>query len=202
MVPTLSDQQREMVQSVRALAQEKFRGRAERWLDGTFPWENIRDLAALGVLGMAVPEEYGGLGLPVFDTALVLEEIAKVCYPTAMAVLGEVGAVTLDAARDTAREWLAQIRKGIDPAAEARRRADQTRKQRQAERIRDECRFERVADDYLKRRAAGQRRRYRQPPVCRQRLPDVERALARIAAGRVHSHGDQCSHRGPGAHLR
>ena len=39
-------------------------------------------------------EEYGGLGLPVFDTALVLEEIAKVCYVTAMAVLGEVGVQT------------------------------------------------------------------------------------------------------------
>ena len=73
----LSDAQRAMVQSVRRLAQQKFRPRAERWLDGTFPWENIRDLAELGVLGMAVPEEYGGLGLPVFDTALVLEEIAK-----------------------------------------------------------------------------------------------------------------------------
>ncbi|HEV7997828.1 MAG TPA: acyl-CoA dehydrogenase family protein, partial [Stellaceae bacterium] len=44
--------------------------------------------------GMAVPQEYGGLGLPVFDTALVLEEIAKVCYVTAMAVLGEVGVQT------------------------------------------------------------------------------------------------------------
>jgi alkylation response protein AidB-like acyl-CoA dehydrogenase len=36
----------------------------------------MRQLAELGVLGMAVPLEYGGLGLPVFDTALVLEEIA------------------------------------------------------------------------------------------------------------------------------
>jgi alkylation response protein AidB-like acyl-CoA dehydrogenase len=43
---------------------------------------------------MAVPEEYGGLGLPVFETALVLEEIAKACYTTAMAVLGEVGTQT------------------------------------------------------------------------------------------------------------
>jgi hypothetical protein len=58
-------------------------------MDGTFPWENMKALAELGVLGMAVPEEYGGLGLPVFDTALVLEEIAKGCYVTAMAVLGE-----------------------------------------------------------------------------------------------------------------
>ncbi|MCC7282524.1 MAG: acyl-CoA dehydrogenase family protein [Acetobacteraceae bacterium] len=90
----IGDQQRDMIASVRALAQENFRPRALRWMDGTFPWENIRELAGLGVLGMTVPAEYGGLGLPVFDTALILEEIAKVCYPTAMAVLGEAGVQT------------------------------------------------------------------------------------------------------------
>jgi alkylation response protein AidB-like acyl-CoA dehydrogenase len=90
----LSDQQRQMVATVRDLAQTSFRQRALRWMDGTFPWENIRELAGLGVLGMTVPEEYGGMGLPVFETALVLEEIAKVCYPTAMAVLGEAGVQT------------------------------------------------------------------------------------------------------------
>jgi alkylation response protein AidB-like acyl-CoA dehydrogenase len=41
-----------------------------------------------------IPEEYGGSGLPVFDTALVIEEVAKVCYPTAMALMGEVGVRT------------------------------------------------------------------------------------------------------------
>src|ERR687890_11624 len=73
----LTDQQRQMVASVRDLAQTRFRQRALRWMDGTFPWENIRDLAKLGVLGMTV-----------------LEELAKVCYPTAMAVLGEAGVQT------------------------------------------------------------------------------------------------------------
>jgi alkylation response protein AidB-like acyl-CoA dehydrogenase len=91
---SLSDEQRRFVQTVRDLAQGEFRARALQYMDGTFPWENMRQLAELGVLGMAVPEEYGGLGLPVFDTALVLEEIAKVCYVTAMAVLGEVGVQT------------------------------------------------------------------------------------------------------------
>jgi alkylation response protein AidB-like acyl-CoA dehydrogenase len=91
---SLSDEQRRFVQTVRDLAQSEFRARALQYMDGTFPWENLRQLAELGVLGMAVPEEYGGLGLPVFDTALVLEEIAKVCYVTAMAVLGEVGVQT------------------------------------------------------------------------------------------------------------
>jgi alkylation response protein AidB-like acyl-CoA dehydrogenase len=90
----LTPEQRAMVGTVRALAQDKFRGRALGYMDGTFPWENMRELAELGILGMAVPEEYGGMGLDVFNTALVLEEIAKVCYVTAMAVMGEVGVQT------------------------------------------------------------------------------------------------------------
>ena len=79
---------------MRDLAQGEFKANAQRYMDGTFPWENMKELAEIGVLGMSVPEEYGGLGLPVFDTALVLEEIAKICYVTAMALLGEVGVQT------------------------------------------------------------------------------------------------------------
>jgi alkylation response protein AidB-like acyl-CoA dehydrogenase len=90
----LMTQQRQMIGTVRALAQAEFRSDGLEYMDGTFPWRNIRKLAGLGVLGMSVPEEYGGMGLPVFDTALILEEIAKVCYVTAMAVLGEVGVQT------------------------------------------------------------------------------------------------------------
>ncbi len=91
---SLSEDQRRFVQTVREITQGEFKPRALKYMDGTFPWENLRALARLGVLGMAVPEEYGGLGLPVLDTALVLEEIAKGCYVTAMAVLGEVGVQT------------------------------------------------------------------------------------------------------------
>ena len=94
MFVSLSDEQRRFVQTVRDLAQREFRPRALKYMDGSFPWENMKALVGLGVLGMAVPEAYGGLGLSVLDTALVLEEIAKVCYVTAMAVLGEVGVQT------------------------------------------------------------------------------------------------------------
>ena len=81
----LTQDQRAMVGTVRELSQDLFKPNALKYMDGTFPWENMRELAKIGVLGMAVPEEYGGLGLPVLDTALVLEEIAKGCYVTAMA---------------------------------------------------------------------------------------------------------------------
>ncbi|MCO5157808.1 MAG: acyl-CoA/acyl-ACP dehydrogenase [Aquamicrobium sp.] len=88
----LTADQRAMVSSVRDLVQERFKPRVKKWQDGTFPYENIRDLAEIGVLGMAVPEEFGGLGLPVLDCVLVLEEIAKVCYCTSMAVMSAMGA--------------------------------------------------------------------------------------------------------------
>ncbi len=90
----LTETQREMVMSVRRLAQQRFKDRWRQWQDGTFPWENMRDLAEIGVLSMSVPKAYGGLSMSVLDAALILEEIAKVCYVTAMAVLGEVGTQT------------------------------------------------------------------------------------------------------------
>ncbi len=90
----LTDDQRAMVAAVRAVAQEKIKPRAKSVMDGTFPHESFRDLAKIGILGMSVPEEYGGLGLPVFETALVIEEIAKACYVTAMGVMGMVGVQT------------------------------------------------------------------------------------------------------------
>ena len=88
---TLSHDQRAMINTVRELAQEQLKPNGMKYMDGTFPWDNMHALAKIGVLGMAVPEEYGGIGLPVLDTVLVLEEIAKGCYVTAMAVMGEVG---------------------------------------------------------------------------------------------------------------
>jgi len=90
----LGDDRKRMLSSVRDLVQSEFKRDAQKYMDGTFPWANMKKLAEIGVLGMAVPEEFGGLGLPVFDTALVLEEIAKGCYVTAMATLGEAGVQT------------------------------------------------------------------------------------------------------------
>lgn len=91
---SLTEQQRSMVATVRELVESEFKPNAQKYMDGTFPWSNMKQLADIGVLGMSVPEEYGGLGLSIFDTALVLEEIAKGCYVTAMATLGEAGVQT------------------------------------------------------------------------------------------------------------
>jgi alkylation response protein AidB-like acyl-CoA dehydrogenase len=91
---SISEEQRAFVDTVRKACQKDFKARAIKYLDGTWPAENMKQLADLGVLGMAVPQEYGGSGLGILDTVLVLEEIGKVCYVTAMAALGEVGVQT------------------------------------------------------------------------------------------------------------
>jgi len=91
---SISEDQRAFVDVVRRLCQKDFKARAIRYLDGTWPAENMMSLAVIGVLGMAVPQEYGGSGLGILDTVLVLDEIGKVCYVTAMAALGELGVQT------------------------------------------------------------------------------------------------------------
>jgi alkylation response protein AidB-like acyl-CoA dehydrogenase len=91
MMLRLTEEQRTLVGTVRKLVQKSFKPDARKYMDGSFPWANMKALAEIGVLGMAVPEEYGGSGMGVLDTALVLEEIAKGCYVTAMAAMGEVG---------------------------------------------------------------------------------------------------------------
>jgi alkylation response protein AidB-like acyl-CoA dehydrogenase len=91
---SITEEQRAFVEAVRKVCQKDFKARAIQYLDGTWPAENMKQLADLGVLGMSVPQEYGGSGLGILDTVLVLEEIGKVCYVTAMAALGEVGVQT------------------------------------------------------------------------------------------------------------
>ena len=91
----LPDAPRALRGAVRAPARDKdFRGNSIKYLDGTYPEENLKELAKIGVLGMSIPEEYGGSDLRVFETALVLEEVAKNCYPTAMGVMSSLGVQT------------------------------------------------------------------------------------------------------------
>ena len=49
---------------------------AERDEKGEFPWEFYEAFAKNGWLGIAIPEQYGGGGLGIFEASLLLEEIA------------------------------------------------------------------------------------------------------------------------------
>lgn len=83
----LTHQQRELRDAARTLANEVFRDKAARWdRDEEFPEENKKLLCELGYLGLSIDEQYGGAGLGLVDTYLVIEEIAKVDLATALIV--------------------------------------------------------------------------------------------------------------------
>jgi alkylation response protein AidB-like acyl-CoA dehydrogenase len=63
--------------AIRSFAQERLLPNAARWdKEQHFPAEELRELAQMGVYGVAVPEQYGGAGMDYLSLALVLEEIA------------------------------------------------------------------------------------------------------------------------------
>lgn len=75
-----------LVAEVRELARGAFAARAaERDRAGTFPHENMEDLRRLGLAGMALPHEIGGLDLSTEAQARIVEEIAYGDGSTALA---------------------------------------------------------------------------------------------------------------------
>ncbi|MBV9912939.1 MAG: acyl-CoA dehydrogenase family protein, partial [Sinobacteraceae bacterium] len=91
----LSTEQRELQNLVREIAQQQIKPLASSWdRSHEFPWESIRALANAGILGLTIPEQYGGAGGSWFEAVLAIEEVARACYQTAMAVLGELGVQT------------------------------------------------------------------------------------------------------------
>ncbi len=53
---------------------------------GDFPWKSIKKMAELGLLGVVVPEEYGGSGFDFVSLAIAIEEISRVCASTGVIV--------------------------------------------------------------------------------------------------------------------
>ena len=53
---------------------------------GEFPWPNLKKMAQLGLLGVIVPEQYGGSGFDFVTLAIAIEEISRVCASTGVIV--------------------------------------------------------------------------------------------------------------------
>jgi len=73
----LTEEHQMIRDALRAFSQERLAPNAARWdKEHYFPKAELKELAALGAFGVAVPEELGGAGLDYVSLALVLEEIA------------------------------------------------------------------------------------------------------------------------------
>ena len=73
----LAAQHEQIRDAVRRFARERLWPNAARWdRDKAFPAEELRQLAQLGLNGVAVPEEWGGAGLDYTSLAIACEEIS------------------------------------------------------------------------------------------------------------------------------
>lgn len=60
---------------------------------GEFPWNTIKKAAGLGMLGLPIPEEYGGAGFDNVSYALVIEELGRACGSTALTIAAHTALV-------------------------------------------------------------------------------------------------------------
>ena len=75
---SLSDDQREIQALAREVAQAEIEPNAAAWdRDHHFPRDLFTRLAELGLMGVCVPEEYGGAGADFLSYVLVLEELSR-----------------------------------------------------------------------------------------------------------------------------
>ncbi|HEY4599974.1 MAG TPA: acyl-CoA dehydrogenase family protein [Cerasibacillus sp.] len=79
----LTDEQREIRKMVREFSQNVLKPKAQELdVNNRFPIETIPQLAELGLLGIAYPEEDGGVGADAVSEAIAVEEITAACAAT------------------------------------------------------------------------------------------------------------------------
>lgn len=92
----LTDEQRMLRRTLRDLVEREIKPRAAEWdRNGELPWDNIRRLAQIGVTGLTIPVEYGGAGQSLLEGVFAIEEIARGCPNTALALISGTGVVSL-----------------------------------------------------------------------------------------------------------
>jgi len=64
---------------------------AEVDASGQLHWDSIRKMRDVGLLGLEVPEEYGGTGLDSIGVAIALEELGRACGSTGLSVTAHNG---------------------------------------------------------------------------------------------------------------
>jgi 3-sulfinopropanoyl-CoA desulfinase len=106
---------------VRDLADREFRPRAARWDEAEeYPWDNVKRLVDERLMGVAIPEAYGGQGRPLLDVILAIEQVARVCGVTGRLLvdsnLGAVGAIVHYGSEVQKRTVLPRVIQGDKPA--------------------------------------------------------------------------------------
>jgi short/branched chain acyl-CoA dehydrogenase len=108
--------------TVRDFAREKVAPVAEELdREHRFPYELVAELAELGLMGMTIPEEYGGAGADTVSYAIAIEELTRVDSSVAITVAAHHSLGTLPiyyyGSDDQKRQWLPELASGKKLAA-------------------------------------------------------------------------------------
>src|SRR5689334_12121073 len=117
------EHEHELVRStVREFAEQRVAPVAEELdRESRFPYDLVGELAELGLMGMTIPEEYGGAGADTVSYAIAVEELTRVDSSVAITVAAHHSLGTLPiyyfGNEEQKREWLPQLASGERLAA-------------------------------------------------------------------------------------
>jgi short-chain 2-methylacyl-CoA dehydrogenase len=113
----------ELIRStVREFAEERVAPVAEELdREHRFPYELVEQMAELGLMGMPIPEEYGGGGTDTLSYAIAVEELTRIDSSVAITMAAHVSLGTMPiflfGNEEQKREWLPELASGRRLAA-------------------------------------------------------------------------------------
>ncbi|HSF62170.1 MAG TPA: acyl-CoA dehydrogenase family protein [Gaiellaceae bacterium] len=118
----LSPEQELIRDTVRTFARERVEPvAAELDRDGRFPYELVAELAELGLMGLPIPEEYGGAGGDTLSYAIAVEELTRIDSSVAITMAAHTSLGTMPillyGTEEQKRRWLPDLASGRRLAA-------------------------------------------------------------------------------------
>jgi short-chain 2-methylacyl-CoA dehydrogenase len=118
----LSEEQELLRRTVREFAEERIAPVAEELdREHRFPYDIIAELAQLGLMGVPIPEEYGGAGSDTLAYAIAIEELTRIDSSVAITVAAHTSLGTMPiymfGTEEQKREWLPDLASGRRLAA-------------------------------------------------------------------------------------
>ena len=118
----LSEEQELLRRTVRDFAETRIAPVAEELdRESRFPYELVAEMGELGLMGIPVPEEYGGAGADTISYAIAIEELARIDSSVAITVAAHTSLGTMPIAlygsEEQKQEWLPRLASGRGLAA-------------------------------------------------------------------------------------
>ena len=118
----LTSEQELIRETVRTFALERVQPvAAELDLSGTFPYDLVAELGELGLMGLPIPEEYGGAGGDTVSYAIAVEELTRIDSSVAITVAAHTSLGTMPillyGSQEQKERWLPDLASGRKLAA-------------------------------------------------------------------------------------